>query len=447
MIEEEAIRLAQQEGYRGDYCIVKSGKPVPKTSPLVKLNPTIDEAGLIRSDGRLKFAEQLPYDVRHPVILPRRHWITRLIVKDYHEKANHNAGVNFILSQINEKYWIIAAREEIREWENQCNHCKRRRSKPAIQIMAPLPKVRLRFTYRAFDQCGIDFAGPFVTIQGRGRKRQERWLCVFTCKSVRAVHLEMAWSLDTDAFLNAFAARFTSRRGVPKEVVTDNGTNFVGAVNELKELMNQLDQERIKRKTSAQGVRWLFNPPAGPHFDGAHEILVKAAKKAIYSVLGSSDVNDEELITIFTEAEELLNSRPLSYQSADVRDITPLTPNHFLLGQMGGQFAPESELSKEFHPRQRWRKVQHLVSLVWRRWLKECLPLLTVRPKWSEIVKDLNVGDVVLVMQQGLSRGDWPLGRIIDVYPGKDGHTRVTKVQFGQKTYIMPIHKLIPLDV
>ena len=209
--EEEAIRLAQQEGFRGDYDIVKSGKPVPKTSPLVKVNPIIDEADLIRSDGRLKFAEQLSYDVRHPVILPRRHWITRLIVKDYHEKANHNAGVNFILSQINEKYWIIAAREEIREWENQCNHRKRRRSKPAIQIMAPLPKVRLRFTYRAFHQCGIDFAGPFFTIQGRG------------------------------------------------------------------------------------------------------------------------------------------------------------------------QFSPESEISKEFHPRKRWRKVQHLVYLVWRRWLKECLLLLTVR--------------------------------------------------------------------
>jgi hypothetical protein len=130
----------------------------------------------------------------------------------------------------------------------------------------------------------------------------------------------MAWSLDTDAFLNAFA-RFTSRRSVPKEVVTDNGTNFVGAVNELKELKNQLDQERIKRKTSAQGVRWLFNPPAGAHFSGAGEILVKVAKKAIYSVVGSSGVNDEELITIFTEAEGLLNSRPLLYQSGDVRDI------------------------------------------------------------------------------------------------------------------------------
>ena len=155
--------------------------------------------------------------------------------------------------------------------------CKRRRSRPANQIMAPLPKVRLRFTYRGFDQlCGVDYVGPFTTIQGRGRRQQKRWLCVFTCLSVRAVHLEMAWAMDTDAFLNAFS-RFASRRGVPKEVVSDNGTNFVGAVNELKEVFNQLDQEKIKRKTSAQKVKWLFNPPAGPHFGGVHEILVKAA--------------------------------------------------------------------------------------------------------------------------------------------------------------------------
>ena len=168
--------------------------------------------------------------------------------------------------------------------------------------MAPLPKVRLRFTYRAFDQCGVDYAGPFTTIQGRGRRQQKRWLCVFTCLSVRAVHLEMAWAMDTDAFLNAFS-RFTSRRGVPKEVVSDNGTNFAGAVNELKEVFNQLDQEKIKRKTSAQRVKWLFNPPAGPHFGGVHEILVKAAKKAIYAVLSNGVVNDEELIAIFTEVE------------------------------------------------------------------------------------------------------------------------------------------------
>ena len=109
---EDVIRLAQQDGFREDYELIKHSKPLPSSSLLIKLNPRIDESGVIRSDGRLKFAEQLPYEVRHNIILPRGHWITKFIVKHYHERANHNARVNFILTQINEKYWIIAAREE-----------------------------------------------------------------------------------------------------------------------------------------------------------------------------------------------------------------------------------------------------------------------------------------------------------------------------------------------
>ena len=310
--------------------------------------------------------------------------------------------------------------------------------------MAPLPKVRLRFTYRAFDQCGVDYAGPFTTIQGRGRKRQKRYLCVFTCLSIRAVHLEMAWGLDTDAFLNAFT-RFISRRGVPKEVVSDNGTNFVGAVNELKSLVSELDEEKIKGKTASKGVRWLFNPPAAPHFGGINEIMVKAAKTAIYAVVGNADVSDEELMTVFTGAENFLNSRPLTYQSSDVRDIVPLTPNHFLYGQAGGQLAPEAVETTWFHPRQRWRKVQHLMSLVWRRWMREYLPMLIPRSKWLKVYEDLQVGDVVLVSQADLPRGHWPLGRVLKVHAGKDGHNRVAQVQVAEKTLMRPIHKLIPL--
>ena len=170
----------------------------------------------------------------------------------------------------------------------------------------------------------------------------------------------MARGLDTDTFLNAFA-RFTSRRGVPKEVISDRGTNFVGAVVEFKKLVSQLDRQQLLNKTAEHGVTWRFNPPGAPHFRGAHEVLVKAAKKAIYAVVGDRDVTDEELITVSTGVESLLNSRPLTYQSSDPRDDVPLTPNHFLHGQMGGQFAPESVDTTTFHPRQRWRKVQDII--------------------------------------------------------------------------------------
>ena len=101
--------------------------------------------------------------------------------------------------------------------------------------MAPLPKTKLRFTFRPFAQTAVDFAGPLYTAIGRRKPLQKRWLCLFTCLETRAVHLERVWGLDTDTFLTF--TRFTSRRGVPKEVKSDRGTNFVGAVGELKKLV------------------------------------------------------------------------------------------------------------------------------------------------------------------------------------------------------------------
>ena len=138
-----------------------------------------------------------------------------------------------------------------------------------------------------------------------------------------AVHLEMAYDLSTDGFLNAFF-RMASRRGLPEEVTTDNGTNFVDADNELRDLVNALNQDAIRQRTSEKGIQWRFNPPAAPHFGGAHESLVKSAKRSPNAILKNADVNDEELMTSFIGAEALLNSRPLTYQSAHPADATPL---------------------------------------------------------------------------------------------------------------------------
>ncbi len=154
-------------------------------------------------------------------------------------------------------------------------------------------------------------------------------------------------------------------------------------------------------------------------------------------------------MTVFSGAESLLNSRPHTYQSSDVRDIVPLTPNHFLYGQAGGQLAPEAVEATGFHPKQRWRKLQHLISFVWRRWMKEYLPTLIPCSKWLKVQLqgDLQVGDIVLVCQSDLPRGHWPLGRIFEVYAGKDRHKRVAQVQLAEKTLMRPIHKLVPLNV
>ena len=162
----------------------------------------------------------------------------------------------------------------------------------------------------------------------------------------------------------------TSRRGVSKEAKRNRGTNFVRAVGKLKELVGQLHRQQLQSNIVELGETWRSNPPAAPHFGEAHEVMVQADEKTIYAVAGHQDVTNEELITMFTGLESLLNFRPLTYQSLDRREDVPLTPNHFLHGQMGGTFSPESVETTTFHLRQRWRKVQDIIPRVWRRWLK-----------------------------------------------------------------------------
>ena len=114
---------------------------------------------------------------------------------------------------------------------------------------------------------------------------------------------------------------------MPLDLYSDHGTNFIGGNNELVDL----DQDKIQNSTASQGIRWHFNPPSAPHFSGVHEVMIKAAKKAIYSILGAADITDEELLSAIVGAEGLINSRPLTYQSANSADIIPLTPNTFYM--------------------------------------------------------------------------------------------------------------------
>ena len=444
--EKQLILYTQVTEFYKEYTALSRRKTLSSDSKLLGLNPRLDDDGIMRSDGRLKNAKFLSYDVRHPVILPRKSWMTKLIVKECHEEGNHATGTNQTLAALSTRYWILSAREVIREWEKECAECRRRKSKPCQQIMAPLPTARLETSLRAFAKSAVDFAGPFVTVQGRGKRREKRYLCLFTCLASRAVHLEMAFGLDTDSFLNAFY-RMASRRGLPEVMFSDNGTNFKGADAELKSLVQQLDESRIKQSISNKGISWHFNPPLAPHFGGVHETMIKAAKRAMQAILGTADVTDEELMTAMIGAEGLINSRPLTYQSANPADDVPLTPNHFLHGQIGGQFAPESCDETAFNPRKRWRRIQELVRHFWSRWLQEWLPGLNARRKWYHEDRDVRVGDVMLVVSPDTSRGKWPLVRVIEVYPGNDGHVRVAKIQVGEGTLMRPVTKLCPLEL
>lgn len=145
---------------------------------------------------------------------------------------------NQTLASLSARYWIISAREVIRELERECAECRRRKARAVQQIMASLPLTRLQTSLKAITRTAVDFGGPFTMIQGRGRQREKRYLYLFTCLATRAVHLEIAFGLDS--LLNAFY-RMARRRKLPEEMFSDNGTNFKGADRELKILLSELN--------------------------------------------------------------------------------------------------------------------------------------------------------------------------------------------------------------
>ena len=228
-------------------------------------------------------------------------------------------------------------------------------------------------------------------------------------------------------------------------MTSDNGTNFKCAERELAELYQNLDKEKISRDMARKGIKWVWNPPQSPHHGGVFEALIKSAKRALRAAIGSRMLTDEELQTVFAEIEGLLNSRPLTYPSSDPRDDGPLTPNHFLVGQMGGTLAPELPRKELDSPSRRWRHTQRVLSKVWKRFLREILPNLNRLHKWRDVKPDIEDGDVVLVVDTASPRGHWPLARVERTYPGPDGHVRTVDIRLGDRTYTRPITRLCPL--
>ena len=280
----------------------------------------------------------------------------------------------------------------------------------------------------------------------QGRSNPKRWGCIFTCMSTRAIHLEIAPSLDTDDFVNVLRL-FVARGGTPKEIRTDCGTNFRGADNELKKAITHWnDDNQLTDKLSQRGIKWIFHPPYAPHFAGVWERLIKDVKRSLKSILRGSLVTDHVLRTVFAEVESILNSRPLTKSSEDARDAISITPAHLLLQRPAMVLPPGNFDEETVIGRRRWKQAQILATHFWNRWIKEYLTTLHVRQKWLKSQRSVRVGDLVLVSDKRIPRGLWPIALITRVFPGPDGKIRTVELKTKDSVYVRPIVKLCLLE-
>lgn len=426
-----------------EVCILKSEQRVVSNGGNMRdLSPFCDNHGLLRVGGRLTNAP-LGESARHPVILPANSEITRLIITDTHQKVFHS-GLERTLCELREQYWVPKMRSVVKRLLRKCAFCHKRRAKPQPPRMADLPEARFDMS-RPFSSVGIDYFGA-LTVK-KFRKTEKRYVLLITCLSTRAVHLELAAEMDTSCFIMALR-RFIARRGRPRVIYSDNGRNFVGGEKELRQCIQSWNQAQIVDALSQRNIEWVFNPPGAPHMGGVWERLVASVKRALKVVLGNQCVSEDVLHTVLTEVEYMINGRPLTYVSGDSEDPEPLTPNNFLIGASDGNeglppgiFNEGDQLGKK-----KWRQSQILSEHLWKRWRKEYVPFLASRQKWRAESDKLQVGDVVLLTEEGCPRGYWPLGRIVKVFPGSDGRVRSAEVQTKGGKYIRPATKLCVLE-
>ncbi|XP_011705642.1 PREDICTED: uncharacterized protein LOC105460851 [Wasmannia auropunctata] len=445
--EETVIRWLQAECFAQERRCLKTKQDLPRKSPIKSLRPFLDEKGLIRVGGRLRYAE-LTGDQKHPLILPAKHYLTHLIMREEHYHMRH-CPPEQLLHIIRQRFWPVSGRREAQKVVKRCLKCFRFNPTTPDVPMGDLPKERVKMYTRPFTVTGVDYAGPLQIRESRRRGKPritKGYVVVFTCFSTKAVHLELVSDLSTEAFL-ATLRRFTARRGICSQIFSDNGTNFVGAANTLKDIQKFLIKAtpEIAAFLSKQKIVWQFIPPRSPHFGGLWEAAVKKMKRHLYTETQGKVLLYKEYHTLLCDIEAILNSRPLTPLTNDPSDLQVLTPAHFITGESLIQPAepsynliPDNRLSK-------WQHLQKTRQRIWVRWQREYLQELQTRSKWHTAGKRIELNTLVLMMEDNTPPLRWPLGRVIQVYPGPDEEIRVAMVKTQSGTYKRAVKKLCPL--
>ena len=433
------IKLSQEESFHEEIACLKKKCPLERSSRLKKIDVRLDEDGLLRLNSRTTKVRNIENREKEPVVLDGRHDVTRLIIDSYHRRFYHGNHAT-VINELRQKYWILSLRSSVKKIVHQCQWCKVKKAKPMIPPTGDLPAERLQHNAYPFTCSAVDYFGPmFVTI---GRRREKRWGALFTCLTTRAVHLELASSLSTSSMIMALR-RMAARRGSPRVIYSDNGTNFVGADNELKAEAQKIQKQEMVELAEREGIQWKYIPPGAPNMGGAWERMVRTVKVALSAVLNERSPPEEVLHTLLTEVEHTVNSRPLTHLSVDPEDQESLTPNHFLIGRSCGSAVLGDFDDSELIGKANWKTAQRLADHFWKRWLKEYLPTLMPRRLAGRPGTDPQHGDVVIIADSSLPRNTWPRGEVINVYVGPDGRTRIVDVRTTGGVLRRPTSRLI----
>ncbi|KAK6016282.1 Pao retrotransposon peptidase [Ostertagia ostertagi] len=397
------------------------------------------------STGRINNAT-LPQETRTPIFLPSKHHITTLIILDIHTKNNH-CGINHTLTELRQKFWIPKGRSTVRKTiQNHCYHCKRYNAKPfTLPPFPPHPKQRVTPPQYPFQKMGMDFFGP-MQYKSDYNTTEKYWMLLFTCLNSRAIYVDVVLDMTTDSVLHVLR-RFIATIGCPTWIICDNALSFKKLAECYSSLPSTTIENDIIDYCTQKRIRIKFIPSLSPWQGGLYEKMIDLFKKSFRHAIGNNILHLPDIITIAKEAEAIVNTRPLTYTTDDL-DHIPLRPVDFLRPSAllcGPQ--PADNPTDEWLPLEntqeklitRWHRTCQTLATFWKRWSTEYLTSLreqyktTHRTPRSIQKEEPHLGDIVLIHDATLNKGQWKTGRIVG---SKDDYKRSVEIRLPSKKII-----------
>ena len=429
-VENRLIKAVQTAHFPDVKKHLMDRKSSPAPNLVNQLNLKLDDE-FIKCFGRLQNSS-LPLGAKYPILLPNQSHFTTLLLNYYHV-INLHAGVNHTLNYCRSKFWIIKGRQKIKKCLNKCVKCKRYQARPiSMPSVAPLPNFRVQAS-TPFQVAGVDYTGHF-NVKYRDTTCKV-YICLFTCMSTRAIHLELVESGNTESFLYAFR-RFVSKKSCPSLIMSDNAKVFQAAAVYL----------------SALRVEWKFIPARAPHFGGVWERMIGITKLSLRKLLGRNLVTSVELQTIISEIECQVNNRPLTYVADDPENC-PVTPAHLMYGRQINVVAMERSDSDNRVEAgrdslyKRFEYVKRVIADCWINWKSDYIQSLRERDR--KLLRkgcSLREGDVVLICDDG-ARSCWNLGKVEKLMKSSDNVLRAVQLKTKNGTITRPVIKLVNLEV
>lgn len=433
------FKTVQLNAFKSEVEKLGTGAPLKKESTIRKLCPFLDASGVLRVRGRLENAFFMKYSSKYPIILPKYNDFTMMVIRQFHEDLFHQ-NKKLVLNEIKMQFWIPNLKRQLEKVTSKCIFCRIKNAKIVQPIMGPMPVERITPFLRPFSYTGLDYCGHYFV--KNGRKEEKVWIILFTCMCSRAIHLEVVNNLKSYNCLLAIS-NFINRRGIPIQFRSDNAGYFLKSRKLLSDI---LSLEDIEANMTKYNIKWVTNTPESPHMGGAWERLIGCVKRVLDITINCQILNIEVFNSLVVEAENIVNSRPLT--DVDLTDELDdvLTPNHFLLGsastfQTRGEYVTPQNLPKQF------RILKQLKQSLWVRWIKEYLPEFTKRSKWYDQTKSIALNDLVMICDVKQNYHKWTKGKVVKLYEGKDKQVRTVDVITEKGILKRPVNKLAILDL